>query len=208
MSRCKCNLRLVGRAGGSSGSSCEIAKFKPWRQREIKRLYKKTIMTKSDSAYVVRAIVGTDMSVREHIVGIALDDGNRVIGIADGASSEKSVCAFRYEEMVNALYESIEAMVESDTRRIKRIIMGHNHPSGDAQASPDDIHTTKNIVGRACKFGGHPLVEHIIVSPTNMEKPYPGAHYIFSMRDQYGESMFGGQPCMDKHEYQTWDDIE
>lgn len=194
--------------GLSTGDTCEPARFRAWRQREINRLYKKTIMSKSDSAYVVRAVVGTDMAEKEHVVGIALDDGNRVIGVADGKSSEKSVCTFRYEEMVNALYESIEAMVESDTRRIKRIVMGHNHPSGDASASPEDIRTTKHIASRACKFGGHPLVEHIIVSPAGMEKPYPGAKYIFSMRDEYGEAIFGGQPCMESHEYQTWDDIE
>jgi DNA repair protein RadC len=51
------------------------------------------------------------------------------------------------------------------------IILCHNHPSGNLQASTADIEITKKIES-ACKFLDIKLLDHIIISPT-------GEYYSF-----------------------------
>jgi len=38
----------------------------------------------------------------------------------------------------------------------------HNHPSGDAEPSPEDIETTKLVI-QACELVGIKVLDHIII---------------------------------------------
>ena len=40
--------------------------------------------------------------------------------------------------------------------------MVHNHPSGDAEPSPEDIETTKLVI-QACELVGIKVLDHIII---------------------------------------------
>jgi len=53
------------------------------------------------------------------------------------------------------------------------VVLAHNHPSGDCEASPEDIQSTR-IVARACSTVGIALVDHLILTD----------HEVTSMRLQ------------------------
>lgn len=149
---CGCALKIVdGRAGGV----CEHAKFKAWKPREIARLATKGIFATDDLAAVAREVIGTDMTEKEHILFIGVDGRNKVIGIGDGASTEKHLCAFK-------LMDAFAAMTASASRPgdIGAVFMAHNHPSGTPYPSEDDVLTTKNVLA---KFRLVPVLDHGIV---------------------------------------------
>jgi DNA repair protein RadC len=55
-----------------------------------------------------------------------------------------------------------EIIKEATQRSASSIILVHNHPSGDAEPSPDDIETTKLII-QACELVGIKVLDHIII---------------------------------------------
>jgi DNA repair protein RadC len=55
-----------------------------------------------------------------------------------------------------------EVIKEATLRSASSIILVHNHPSGDAEPSPDDIETTKLII-QACEIVGIKVLDHIII---------------------------------------------
>ncbi len=55
-----------------------------------------------------------------------------------------------------------EIIKEATLRSASSIILVHNHPSGDAEPSPDDIETTK-LVMQACEIVGIKVLDHIII---------------------------------------------
>ncbi|MGB7291790.1 MAG: DNA repair protein RadC [Thermodesulfobacteriota bacterium] len=55
-----------------------------------------------------------------------------------------------------------EIIKEATLRSASSIILVHNHPSGDAEPSPDDIETTKRII-QACELVGIKVFDHVII---------------------------------------------
>ncbi|MCI0454037.1 MAG: DNA repair protein RadC [Candidatus Dadabacteria bacterium] len=55
-----------------------------------------------------------------------------------------------------------EIIKEATQKSASSIILVHNHPSGDAEPSPDDIETTK-LVMQACEIVGIKVLDHIII---------------------------------------------
>ena len=45
---------------------------------------------------------------------------------------------------------------------VPHIIIAHNHPSGDASPSPDDIKVTKDLA-EAAKLLGVELLDHVVI---------------------------------------------
>ncbi len=174
MARCKLR-RISGRTGGAV---CKLAEFKAWKKREISRLAYQQIQRADQSAALIAEIVGVDYGDREHIIAIALDNSMRVLGIADGSSGEKSVCAYMNQDLFKALFESVGAAKQ----RIGAVIIGHNHPSGDPRPSQSDIDSTAVMI---CEFAGMNIVDHVIVAPVGNE---------FSMREGIPE-MFRDSNC-------------
>lgn len=128
-----------------------------------------------DAARAIAHVAGVDLSVKEHIVGIGIDRRNNILTVAVGSSHQKSVCAFIAQQLIGSVYSK-------HPRDVKAMIVGHNHPSGDPQASREDIKTMEALL---CGFQGANILDHVIVSPQS-----DGSLGSFSMRDQYGESMF------------------
>lgn len=198
--RCEMQIDFTPRVGraprsvrglttGQPDEVCALARFKSYHEREIRRLFIKTIQKKADAISVVREVCGSDLMVREHLVGIGVDADNRIRGIADGSSNEKSICRFNVGDLLAAVFRSRET--SSGGKAIVKLVIGHNHPGGDATPSPADIRSTKSLAVEACKLAGIRLVEHVIVTAPEIQKPWPDAKYFFSMREEYGEAVFG-----------------
>lgn len=55
-----------------------------------------------------------------------------------------------------------EIIKEATIRSASSIILVHNHPSGDAEPSPEDIETTRLVI-QACELVGIKVLDHIII---------------------------------------------
>jgi hypothetical protein len=173
---CGCALKIVdGRAGGVT---CEHAKFKAWKPREIARLAQRHVFDPQQFAAIAREVIGADMTEKEHILFVGVNGRNQVIGIGDGASTEKHLCAFR-------LLDAVAAMLGSASKPgdIAAVFMAHNHPSGTPYASEDDVRTTKNVLE---KFRLVPVVDHGIVYLDAAGRPG-----LYSFRDEHPDLFLG-----------------
>jgi DNA repair protein RadC len=89
----------------------------------------------------------------EHLVVLMLDGQNNYLGLALAAKGG-----------ITGLHVSCrEIFKHAITHRAHAIILGHNHPSGSTEPSPDDITFTR-AVAEAGKIMGCPLLDHIIIS--------------------------------------------
>jgi DNA repair protein RadC len=107
-----------------------------------------------DAAKIVRDYLrGVD---REHFVGLYLNTANNLITIhtvSVGTLNSSLVHpreVFKLALMVNAA----------------SVIVSHNHPSGNAEPSQEDIAITKQLV-EAGKILGVPIYDHVIVTEAN-----------------------------------------
>lgn len=90
---------------------------------------------------------------REHLVCITLDASNRLIArrvISIGTAT-------------SSLVHPRELFIDAISDRATGIILAHNHPSGNAAPSVDDLHTSKRIK-EAADILGIPLVDNFIVT--------------------------------------------
>jgi DNA repair protein RadC len=89
---------------------------------------------------------------KEYFLAILLDTRNQLIKIA--------------EISVGSLDTSIvhprEVFKEAISASAAAVILAHNHPSGDAQASPDDIRLTKRLAETG-ELVGIDVLDHIII---------------------------------------------
>ena len=88
----------------------------------------------------------------EELHMLLLDARNRIIKTEIVAIGGLSGAAFYPRKIVK----------EAIKYNAAKIIISHNHPSGDSKASPDDINTTKSLNAALATFGIE-LMDHLIV---------------------------------------------
>lgn len=186
-----CRLRLVpeprrrGRAAGASsemvktadGTWCAAATFKTWKPREIARLPLQAIRHEQDLVMALRAVIGTDLTSAEHVIAIGVDQKGRIVSIADGSSGERSLCHYRATDLLASV------LAPTDRGRVAAIFMGHNHPGGWTDPSPDDL-TSQRVL--ACAFKVIGILDHVVVSDK--------AHTSLRTRDKDG-TLFPQNTC-------------
>jgi len=102
----------------------------------------------------VMGLVGKRLRAKkkEYFLALLLDTRNQLIKVA--------------EISVGSLDSSIvhprEVFKEAISASAAAVIFAHNHPSGDAQASPDDIKLTKRLA-EAGELVGIEVLDHIII---------------------------------------------
>ncbi len=102
----------------------------------------------------VMRLVGKRLGAKkkEHFLALLLDTRNQLIKVA--------------EISVGSLDSSIvhprEVFKEAISASAAAVIFAHNHPSGDVQASPDDIKLTKRLA-EAGELVGIEVLDHIII---------------------------------------------
>lgn len=90
--------------------------------------------------------------MEEHLVVIALDSRMRVMGHAVVSVGTATSTPASGRSVARAAVMSGAAAV----------IVAHNHPSGEVEPSPDDVHATVRLAS-ACAAVEIPLLDHIIV---------------------------------------------
>ena len=90
---------------------------------------------------------------KEHFVMLSLDSRNNLIKI-----SRISVVSLNA-----SIVHPREVFKEAIQSSAAQIIIGHNHPSGDPEASPEDVALTRRLA-EAAKIFGIELLDHIIVT--------------------------------------------
>jgi DNA repair protein RadC len=63
------------------------------------------------------------------------------------------------------------------------VIVAHNHPSGDAQPSRDDLALTKRLV-KAGEMLGVPVLDHLVVTRKGCDSIHEGHPRLFSREDE------------------------
>jgi DNA repair protein RadC len=97
---------------------------------------------------------------QEYLVSLSLDSGQRLIA--------RRVVTIGLLD--TALAHPREVFAGPLTDRAASVIVAHNHPSGEAAPSKQDIKTTQQLVAAGLLLG-IPLQDHFIVTITN--------HYSF-----------------------------
>jgi DNA repair protein RadC len=116
----------------------------------------------------------------ERLVVAALDRRYRVIDtetLTIGSDGFTIVCP-----------KSILRWALTRKRLPSALIIGHNHPSGDATPSPQDIEVTRRIEA-ACRVVGIPLVDHIVVGGPNKWTSFAKQGRIVAMPERLGVTL-------------------
>ena len=90
---------------------------------------------------------------KEHFVILSVDSRNNLIKISDISVGSLNTSVVHPREVFKEAIQSSAA----------QIIIAHNHPSGDPEASPEDVAITRRLV-EAAKIFNIELVDHIIVT--------------------------------------------
>jgi DNA repair protein RadC len=90
---------------------------------------------------------------KEHFVVLSLDAHNRLIKISNISVGSLNASIVHPREVFKEAIQSSAA----------QIIIAHNHPSENPEASPEDIALTRHL-GEAAKIFGIELLDHIIVT--------------------------------------------
>ena len=93
---------------------------------------------------------------KEHFVMLSIDARNNLIKISDISVGSLNASIVHPREVFK---EAIQASAA-------QIIIAHNHPSGDPEASPEDVALTRRLA-EAAKIIGIELLDHIIVTKDN-----------------------------------------
>jgi len=106
----------------------------------------------------------------EHFVVVAMDNKNRIVGVETVYVGNAYAAVVRVGEVFR-LPIRLNAT---------RMVIAHNHPTGDATPSTEDIHSTTEII-RAGAILDIPCLDHIVVTE--------GGQFV-SMRER-GYAQFG-----------------
>ncbi|MCP1150783.1 MULTISPECIES: DNA repair protein RadC [Bacillus] len=119
--------------------------------KESSLLYKERSVRSPEDGYQLMKLLLADKD-REYFIVASLDTKNQPVSI--------NVCH------IGSLNASIvhprEVMKSAILSNAASIIVGHNHPSGEAEPSKEDIEVTKRL-GEAGKIIGIDVLDHIIV---------------------------------------------
>lgn len=94
------------------------------------------------------------ISLQEQFTGAFLNRANKIIGVQVVSKGG----------LTGTLSDPRLIMATALKAAATGIILSHNHPSGNLQASTTDVEITKKIES-ACKYLDIKLLDHIIISP-------------------------------------------
>ena len=102
----------------------------------------------------VHALVGAEMAAlaQEQLRVLLLDARNRVLGVRVIYQGTANSSEARAAEVLRP------AVVEA----APKVIVVHNHPSGDPDPSPEDVRVTRDLA-QAAKLLGIELLDHVVV---------------------------------------------
>lgn len=94
---------------------------------------------------------------REEFVAVLLDTANTIIGLV-----RVSVGGLN-----SSIVEPAQVFKAAILGNTAKLLVAHNHPSGNPEPSREDVRTTKHLV-EAGKLLGIPVVDHLIVTESEV----------------------------------------
>lgn len=89
---------------------------------------------------------------QEVMIVLLLNNRNEVVSQVTVAKGSNNSCAVEAREVLRPAVQNGSA----------RIVMVHNHPSGDSTPSPNDVALTRRVA-EACELIGIPLLDHVVI---------------------------------------------
>jgi len=121
------------------------------RDKRVEGYKRQQVRTPQDVAGMLMDFLGDEPN--ENFVVVSLDARNKVIGIT-----------VVYKGSINAAVIRIaEVMHPAILHNAARIVIAHNHPSGDTTPSPEDVRVTEMIAQAGELLDIH-VLDHLIVS--------------------------------------------
>lgn len=121
-------------------------------------LAKSPIRNAQDLATLTYKLLGAEITKREHVLFVLVDMHGKVRLLGAFSSKHASLCAFHFRDMVPDLEFALV-----DTAKPGGLFMIHNHPSGHAAFSEDDLIVTRHVsrLHNDLPFG---LVDSVVVT--------------------------------------------
>lgn len=110
----------------------------------------RSVQSPADACALLRAFIGD--ADREHFAVLLLDTRNRVTGIHNVSVGNLNASLVHPREVFKAAILGSAAA----------LIVAHNHPSGDADPSPEDLTLTHRLK-QAGELLGIPVLDHLII---------------------------------------------
>jgi len=124
------------------------------REKQITYTSDRLSVAKDAASAGIKAIRKCGQIDREQLVVLLLNGGNEIIGVNIAHVGGMESCQVHPREI-------FKPAIAGNT---SRIIMLHNHPSGELRPSHDDVKITKRI--KECgELLGIDMLDHIIVDP-------------------------------------------
>ena len=147
---------LVKIKGIDSGKACTILAAAELIKRSLK-INDSSLPTVHSVKDVLLQVSYLREKTREHLMAIYLNARNELL--------------FRKHVFTGTLNASLihprEIFNEALKQNAASVILAHNHPSGDAEPSQDDLEITKRLI-EAGKIMGIDVLDHIIITKTKI----------------------------------------
>ncbi len=111
----------------------------------------RAIETPNSAASLIASLIGA--CDREHFVAVFLD----------AKAAPTGVTIISVGTLDSTLVTPREVFKAAIAANATSIVLGHNHPSGNTDPSPEDLATTKHLVA-AGKVLGINIIDHVIVT--------------------------------------------
>lgn len=139
--------------GIGSSNAFGIKLFQAVSERLAKEHIPEKILLDSSNAVAEYLQKSIGREKKEHFVMLSLDARNRLTKISDISMGTLNASIVHPREVFKEAIQSSAA----------QIIIAHNHPSGDPQASPEDVALTRRLTETA-RIMSIELIDHIIVT--------------------------------------------
>ena len=132
---------------------CMPVLFQEISERLTKEEMSEKVLLNSSKAVADYLQKSIGLEKKEHFVMLSLDSRNNLIKISKISVGSLNASVVHPREVFKEAIQSLAA----------QIIIAHNHPSGDPEASPEDIALTRRL-GEAARIIGIELLDHVIVT--------------------------------------------
>ena len=139
--------------GIGSSNAFGVKLFQAVSERLAREQISKKITMNSSTAVADYLQKSIGLEKKEHFVMMSIDSQNNLIKISDISVGSLNASIVHPREVFK---EAIQASAA-------QIIIAHNHPSGNPEASPEDVALTRRLE-EAAKIFGIELLDHIIVT--------------------------------------------
>lgn len=121
------------------------------KEKDFSYNIQKITKTKEVVQYL-NEIEGLERSAEERFFVVCLDIKNRIVAYSEIAKGGTDICPFDMKTIFKVALSCNSS----------KIIVAHNHPSGIAEPSKEDLNVTKKLE-QACELMNITLLDHVVI---------------------------------------------